>query len=453
MDSTVETAGSVGAAPLRVHLVRPLITAGVVVVVVGVVMAAAGVLAPPGTLGVAAPFLGAGLAVVVLRLAGPALERVATRLDPRPASPYAALAAAGARTGAESLEAALAGLAQVLADGTRARRASIWLVLDTGLVPAEAHLEPGSRVESVPDLAALLARPEVDHAVPVRSGDELRAVLVLEKPGQAITPADRRLVRDVAAGAGLLVRGARLNARLVARVRRADDLGRELTESRRRLTRARDAERRRLVTELAHVTTDRLEALRAALDEAGAALDADDPAPAGPALARALEGLEELIDRFRVLVRGVYPTVLTAQGPIGALEEMAADLPRPTTIAGKLPRRLAWEVESGLYYVAAAALTHLAGAPLGSSGEGPVEAVLTHADGRLAVQVGAADDGVESGVDALRAAVSEDADRLAALGGVLDVGRDHGRLRLVASVPDDLEPVVEPAGAASGESL
>ncbi|MEJ2864549.1 hypothetical protein [Actinomycetospora flava] len=438
-DSSAGSTTTVGAAPLRAHLVRPLITAGVVVVVLGLVLAVSSALTPPDTAGIWAPFLGAALAVVVLRVAGPALERVATRLDPRPTSPYAALAAAGARTGAESLEAALAGLAQVLADGTRARRASIWLALDHGLVPAEA--DPARPEVLVPDLAALLARPEVDHAVPVRTGDDLRAVLVLEKPGQAVTPADRRLVRDVAAGAGLLVRGARLNARLTARVRRADDLGRELTESRRRLTRARDAERRRLVTELAHVTTDRLEALRAALDEAGAALDADDPAPAGPALARALEGLEDLIDRFRVIVRGVYPTVLTAQGPVGALEEMAADLPRPTTIVGKLPRRLAWEVESGLYYVAAAALTHLAGC----DGEGPVEAVLTHEGGQLAVQVGAVVDGGTETVDALRAAVSEDADRLAALGGRLHVERDHGRLRMVASVPDDLEPVVESA--------
>lgn len=441
---TTAATTAVGAAPLRAHLVRPLITAGVVVLVVGLVMIAATVAAPPATAAVWAPVLGVALAVVVLRLAGPGLERVATRLDPRPTSPYAALAAAGARTGAESLEAALAGLAQVLADGTRARRASIWLALDHGLVPAEA--DPARPEVLVPDLAALLARPEVDHAVPVRTGDDLRAVLVLEKPGQAVTPADRRLVRDVAAGAGLLVRGARLNARLTARVRRADDLGRELTESRRRLTRARDAERRRLVTELAHVTTDRLEALRAALDEAGAALDAEDPARAGPALTRALEGLEDLIDRFRVIVRGVYPTVLTAQGPVGALEEMAADLPRTTTIVGKLPRRLAWEVESGLYYVAAAALGHLAG----RTGEGPVEAVLTHEDGQLAVQVGAVVEGGTETVDELRAAVSEDADRLAALGGRLHVERDHGRLRMVASVPDELEPVVESGPEARG---
>ncbi|GAA4869682.1 hypothetical protein [Actinomycetospora straminea] len=430
------TAGTVGAAPGRAHLARPLITAGVVVLVLGAVVTASALLLPPGPATVWAPFLGAAVAVAVLRLGGPALERLAARLDPRPVSPYAALAAAGARSGEESLEAALAGLAQVLADGTRARRAAIWLAVDDGLAPVPGH----GRADPVPDLAALLARPEVDHAVPVRTGDVLRAVLVLEKPGQAITPADRRLARDVAAGAGLLVRGAHLNARLAARVARADDLGRELTASRRRLTRARDAERRRLVTELAHLTTDRLEALRAALDEARVALDADDADTAGPALTRALEGLEDLIDRFRVVVRGVYPTVLTAQGPVGALEEMAADLPRATSIVGRLPERLAWEVESGLYYVAAAALAHLAE----RAGEGPVEAVLTHEDGRLAVLVGAVDDGGEEGVDELRAAVSEDADRLAALGGRLHVERDHGRLRLVASVPDALEPVIEP---------
>jgi hypothetical protein len=45
--------------------------------------------------------------------------------------------------------------------------------------------------------------------------------------------------------------------------------------------------------------------------------------------------------------------------------------------------------------------------------------------------------------DALRRGVADDLDRLAALGGDLEVGRDdNGALRLLARVPDDLEPLV-----------
>ena len=37
--------------------------------------------------------------------------------------------------------------------------------------------------------------------------------------------------------------------------------------------------------------------------------------------------LDELLDRFRVIARGVYPAVLRDQGPAAALDEVIADLP------------------------------------------------------------------------------------------------------------------------------
>ena len=111
----------------------------------------------------------------------------------------------------------------------------------------------------------LLARPDTDHVVPVLDGTVLRAALAIGKPGAAITPADQLLIQDVAHGAGLLLRGVAQNAELADRVRRADDLATELQASRQRLARAREVERRRLVMELGHATTDRLAGLRGAV--------------------------------------------------------------------------------------------------------------------------------------------------------------------------------------------
>ena len=74
-------------------------------------------------------------------------------------------------------------------------------------------------------------------------------------------------MQDVADGAGLLLRSVQRGAELHERVRQADELAAQLRESRRRLTRAREVERRRLVGELSHATTDRLDALHGALDE------------------------------------------------------------------------------------------------------------------------------------------------------------------------------------------
>ncbi len=71
--------------------------------------------------------------------------------------------------------------------------------------------------------------------------------------------------------------------------------------------------------------------------------------------------LDELLDRFRVIARGVYPAVLRDQGPAAALDEVAADLPRSVRLTGDLGGRLDWEIESGIYYVVAAAMGVLAG--------------------------------------------------------------------------------------------
>ncbi|MDT7648112.1 MAG: hypothetical protein QOC75_5112, partial [Pseudonocardiales bacterium] len=278
------------------------------------------------------------------------------------------------------------------------------------------------------------------------------------------------------------------NAELEERVRRADELAAELKASRLRLTQARDVERRRLITELGNVTTDRLATLREDLASAGQALAEPEPgngAAAGPstgasdkrdgddlgsgsdddsdddrdaddldeddeepeltgaaaaqqAVVRARVRLDELLDRFRVIARGVYPAVLRDQGPYGALDELATDLPRPVRLTGNLPARLAWEVESGIYYLAASAMQQLAG----QAGERALRVHLTHADARLAVEI---DDPTPStSIAELRNGLAHDAERLAALGGDLEVSEDDaGGARLRAWLPEQLEPYVD----------
>ena len=74
----------------------------------------------------------------------------------------------------------------------------------------------------------LLARPDVDHVVPVLDGTELRAALAIEKPDASITPADQRLMQDVADGAGLLLRSVRADAELPSACARPTSWPREL---------------------------------------------------------------------------------------------------------------------------------------------------------------------------------------------------------------------------------
>ncbi|MCE3553844.1 hypothetical protein LWC33_20600 [Pseudonocardia sp. RS11V-5] len=398
-----------------------------------------------GQIGVLLPFLAALVCAVGAARLLPVVDRFVERVThTRATTPYSALAEASARIRSGTPDSALPGVAEMLAKGTAAREARVWLAVSERLVTAAVHPPRAVTGETVPNLAVLLGGedPEqrADHVVPIVEGQRLRAVLAIRKT-TAITPADQQLMRDLAGGAGLLLRGVAMNTELRDRVRRAAELAAELERSRERLATARDVERRRLVGELSHATTDRLATLRIVLDGARQDLggSAPDPDRAGSALRRAGDQLDELLDRFRLIARGVYPQVLRDQGPVGALEEVAADLDRPVRLIGAPEDRLPWEVESGVYYVAASALQWL------SAAAGPeLEVELTHTDGRLAVRVVDPRPGFAPGE--LRAALAGELERLVALGGEAGLSTDEdGRLVLTASLPERLEPAVEVA--------
>ena len=441
------------------RLLRGLMVACGAAVVLVATLGAATLALGPGPLEVLLPFAAVMAIAVGLGFVLPRIDQLVERLtDHREVTPYSALAEAAARIRAGELDQALPGLAQVVADGTGATRAVVWLAVGDRLVRAAEYPPPvaGSEAEpeagTVENLAVLLTRPDTDHVVPVLDGTVLRAALAITKPGAPITPADQQLVRDVANGAALLLRGVALNAELAERVRRADDLAEELRASRQRLARAREVERKRLVTELGNATSDRLAALRADVAAAGAglALRPEDVDAAQQALARARVGLDELLDRFRLIARGVYPAVLRDQGPVAALDEVAADLPRPVRLTGGLGGRLDWEIESGVYYVVAAAMNSLAG----RSGPGELLVHLERTDGRVSVRI--EDPAPTVSPDDLRGALTTDTERLVALGGVIDLAPDGagpGSVEIRVRLPDRLEPVVESSvGAELGTS-
>jgi signal transduction histidine kinase len=485
---------------LVARLLRLLLVACFVAVAFPLVIGGLGAVMPQNEAAVLLPFVAAGASVAALPLVLSVVDRLVQRLArDSTTTPYSALAEAAARIRGGSLEQALPGLARVLAEGTDAQRAELWLAVEDRLVSAASYPPlPDSSARTVSSLAVLLAQPDTDHVVPVLDGPVLRAVLAIGKPDRPVTPSDQRLMQDVANGASMLLRGVQLNAELEERVRRADELAAELQASRQRLTQARDVERRRLITELGNATTDRLTTLRADLADAEHALAEPEPEPEQPeaeagtdsgaesapaegaapgraedraddedsddedeneddrgeddeesprltgaeaaqqAIARARVRLDELLDRFRVIARGVYPAVLRDQGPYGALDELATDLPRVVRLIGTLPDRLAWEVESGIYYLAASAMQQLAG----QEADLPLRVQLAHSDGRLSVEIEDPAPGISIG--ALRDGLAHDAERLAALGGDLEVVSDGaGGARLRGWLPDELEPSVD----------
>src|SRR5439155_3286757 len=145
------------------------------------------------------------------------------------ATPYEVLSEFSERAaGTYSSEDVLPRMVRVLSAGTGATEARVWLRVGSELRAAASWPEDGV----VPPVRIngddLPGFPGHDHAFPVRHGGELLgAITVATRASDPLTPDQRKLLTDVAAQTGLLLR----NVRLVE----------ELRESRRRIVTAQDA--------------------------------------------------------------------------------------------------------------------------------------------------------------------------------------------------------------------
>ncbi|GAA2795645.1 GTPase [Saccharopolyspora taberi] len=418
-----------------------LLSATYVAVAFGSVMGAGVLLGLSGQAVIALAFVAAALCTAGF---GP-VQRLAARMARSRAAPPEGLpAVAGEVSAVGSLEQALPTLARMLAEGTGAAHASLWLTAGERLVSAASWPSRwAGSTHAVADLDALRALPGVDHAVPVIDAHLRRGALAIGKPGP-VTERDLRFMHNIAGGAGLLLRSVALNTELRARVQQAEELGTELSESKQRLVHARDVERRRLVTEITAVTAGSLAEIRTELDQLKQLVDTD-PTAAQPVLARLRPRLDEVIERFRAVVRGVYPGVLRDEGPRAALEELASDLPRPVLLTGHFGDRVDWETESGIYFAAAAAMRLFGREP----STVPLKVHIGHERGRLTARI------EETGPLAAdpNTALADDEDRLAALGGGLRCRATTAGVTVTAWLPDRLEPTVPEPSETPAETV
>ncbi len=184
-------------------------------------------------------FLTVAAAVLIAVAFQPVRERarhLANRLvyGPR-ATPYEVLSQFSERVaGGYATEDLPARMAQILGDGTGATRAVVWLEVGAELRPAATWPDGAEALEPIAvRVSDLPAPPEAAGFFPVRHQDELLGALSIHKPpNEPLTPAEEKLVSDLASQAGLVLR----NVRLIE----------ELRASRQRLVKAQDEERRRL---------------------------------------------------------------------------------------------------------------------------------------------------------------------------------------------------------------
>ena len=272
------------------------------------------------------------------------LQRWANRLVyGERSTPYAVLSGLTARLSeADPNEQSLVRLVELLASGTGAEEAVVWLRVGDQLRPeaTNSSVTPAS----VPIDGSALPKLPGDAAEPIEHGSELLGALSIHKSkADPVTPADQRLLEDVAAGAGLLLRNIRLNAELAARAT-------ELRSSRRRLVAAQDAERRRLERNLHDGAQQQVVALKVKLGLARTLAEREDVPQVAEAVGDLAGDAQRAVDGMRSAARGIYPPLLEAEGVRVALVAAGRDASVTVDVEADGFARYPPEIEGTIYF-------------------------------------------------------------------------------------------------------
>jgi signal transduction histidine kinase len=348
-------------------------------------------------------FAAAALLAIAFQPARERARRFADRLVyGKRATPYEVLSEFSGRMGeAYATEDVLPRMAQILGEGTGATASSVWLRVGAELRPAASW--PGDRELATTALAGDLLPDLGEPAVEVRDrGEILGALSVAMPPADPMTPAKERLIGDLAAQAGLVLR----NVRLIE----------ELRASRQRLVAAQDEERRKLERNLHDGAQQQLVALQVQLRLAGSLVGRD--ADKERELLERLQGAATTaLEDLRELARGIYPPLLADQGLGAALESQARKAALEVRVETDGIGRYARDVESTVYFCSLEALNNIA-----KYAEATRASVrLAQSDGHLVFEIADDGKGFDSSATSYGTGLQGMADRLDAIGGTLEV--------------------------------
>jgi signal transduction histidine kinase/uncharacterized protein YhfF len=216
----------------------------------------------------------------------------------------------------------------------------------------------------------------------------------------------------------------------------------EVTASRTRLLHAADEERRRIGRDLHDGAQQRLVVLTQSLDLALRSAE-DDPERASALIARAREQAALTARELRELSHGLHPSGLGAHGLGSVLRSLALQSPVRLRIVALPEASLPDPVEVTVYYLVSEALSNAVKHARASQ-------VTVEVHRRASVlRVEVADDGVGGAQVGAGSGLHGLGDRVAALGGCLEVESEPGAgTRLRASIPlapwrDQREPFIE----------
>ena len=356
------------------------------------------------------------------------VQRVANRLVyGKRATPYEVLSQFSERV-AESYasDEVLPRMARVLAEGTAAELAEVWLrsggqLRRAAASPTDTGMPSPVQLNGATDLSV----PNSDRSVVVRhQGEVLGALTVTKRRGESLTPIELKLMDDLAHQAGLVLKNVGLTADLQARLV-------DLRASRQRLVAAQDDERRKLERNLHDGAQQHLVAIKVKLGLAEMLLTKD-PQKAMATLEQLKRDADEALETLRDLARGIYPPLLAEQGLPTALQAQARKATLPITIEADGIGRYPQDTEAALYFCILEGLQNIQ--KYAQASRAAVR--LRQEDDRLAVEVADDGRGFVVGTTARGNGLTNMEDRLEALGGNLQVESTPGRgTTLRATVP------------------
>ncbi|MGZ8605190.1 MAG: histidine kinase, partial [Actinomycetota bacterium] len=354
------------------------------------------------------PVLSAAAAAVVALAFQPARRRAQHLANVlvygKRATPYEVLSELSSRfAGTYSLDDALPRLARVTSEAVGAERSRVWLRRDGELRPAASW--PGEPAGDARPLegGALPAFGERETAFPVRhQGELLGAISVVSLPSEPLDGAKEKLLGDVAAQAGLVLRNVALLE--------------DLRASRKRIVSAQDERARTLERNIHDGAQQQLVALTVKLRLAQGYL-ATDPGKAQGMLHELQAEAQSALEDLRDLARGIYPPLLADKGLAAAIGAQARKSGLPVRVDGDGVGRYPQDVEAAVYFCTLEALQNVAK----YAGASSVVVRLGETDGQLDFEI--VDDGV--GFDPVTtprgSGLQNMADRVEALGGSLRV--------------------------------
>jgi len=418
---------SIGIAVLRFHLYDLDVVVKKAVVYAALALFATvvylGLVVGIGTaLGKGSAFLTMVAAVIVAITFQPARNRL-TRFANRVvygkrATPYEVLSEFSERVGdVYADEDVLPRMARVLGEGVGAERADVWLAVDQELrdVAAWPSDAAGMAPIALPN-GSVPAIDGADRVYPVEQAGELLGALAVRKPAaDPISPADEKLIADLAAQAGLVLRNVRLTEELKARLE-------DLKAAQKRLVSAQDEERRKLERNIHDGAQQQLVALAVKLRLADGLVERD--ASKAHELLGQLQGeTNAALDDLRDLARGIYPPLLADKGLPAALEAQARKSGLPAQVQADGIGRYPQEVEAAVYFSCLEALQNVTKYADASS----VTVSLTERDRTLTFVVTDDGRGFDPAITTGGSGLQGMADRLGAQDGELIVTSSPGR--------------------------